>query len=287
MSNTRKSAGFRNGRLGNERFPVPEVPDASSRECVSSIGEAGARRYPAFMRDLATPLLVLTGAGVSQESGVPTFRGVEGLWRQYRPEDLATPEAFARDPRLVWDWYDWRRGQIAACRPNPAHDALVAMERDLPAEAFLLVTQNVDGLHELAGSRALLLLHGSIWELHCTSCAFRTVNRQVPLAPLPPPCPRCGAWLRPGVVWFGESLDDEVLDRAVRAAETARTVLVIGTSGLVYPAAALPEIARRKGARIVEVNPEETPLSAHADQRLAGPAALLVPDWWSAVRGQE
>lgn len=218
-------------------------------------------------------VLVLTGAGVSAESGVPTFRGPEGLWRSFRPEDLATPEAFARDPRLVWEWYAWRREKIAACTPNAAHRALVALEARAPQ--FLLATQNVDGLHALAGSRRLVELHGSLWRVRCTGCGQAAARRD-DLGPLPPSC-SCGSALRPDVVWFGETLPPEALQRAFDAAREAEVVLVVGTSSLVHPAAAIPEAALFAGAYVVEVNPEPTPLSGRATLSLRGRAAELVP----------
>lgn len=230
---------------------------------------AAAKRLRAAGR-----VVVLTGAGVSAESGVPTFRGPGGLWRQYRAEDLATPEAFARDPRLVWEWYAWRREIIVPLLPNPAHRALAGLEARTPE--FLLATQNVDGLHGAAGSRRVVELHGSIWRLRCTACAHARDDRGVPLAEVPPRC-ACGAILRPDVVWFGEALAEAAVTQAFEAARQAEVVLVIGTSSLVYPAAALPQIARAGGAYVVEVNPEATPLSALADVSLRGTAASLVP----------
>jgi NAD-dependent deacetylase len=222
----------------------------------------------------ARRVLVLTGAGVSAESGVPTFRGPGGLWRQYRPEDLATPEAFARDPLLVWEWYAWRRELIAPLRPNAAHRAIARLEARTPE--FLLATQNVDGLHTAAGSARVVELHGTIWRLRCTACARASEDRRVPLPELPPRC-ACGGRLRPDVVWFGEALPDEAVQRALEAAQAADAVLVVGTSSLVYPAAALPRIARAAGAFVVEINPEATPLSEAADVSLRGPAASVVP----------
>ena len=222
----------------------------------------------------ARRVLVLTGAGISAESGVPTFRGPGGLWRQYRPEDLATPEAFARDPVLVWEWYAWRRELIAPLAPNAAHRALAALEERTPE--LLLATQNVDGLHALAGSRRLVELHGTIWRLRCLGCSEATEDRRVPLPTLPPRC-ACGALLRPDVVWFGEALPDAAIAQAFLAARQAEVVLVVGTSSLVYPAAALPQVARAAGAFVIEVNPEPTPLTAHADVSLRGTAAATVP----------
>ena len=177
---------------------------------------------------------MLTGAGVSAESGVPTFRGANGLWKQYRAEDLATPQAFARDPKLVWEWYDWRRGLIAAARPNAGHYALAELQDRVPR--FTLITQNVDDLHDDAGSRDVLKLHGSIWVQRCTQCGKEKTDRTTPLPEIPPKC-ACGALLRPGIVWFGEMLPQDVWQHAEWAAEHAEIFLVIGTSALVYPAA--------------------------------------------------
>ena len=231
-------------------------------------------------------IAVLTGAGISAESGVPTFRGPGGLWRTYRPEDLATPQAFRRDPRLVWEWYDWRRGLIAACRPNAAHRVLAEMERRV--EAFTLITQNVDGLHQRAGSRRVVELHGSIWRLRCTlECGPAWEDHRVPLDPLPPVCPRCGAPARPDVVWFGESLPEAALEAALVAVERCRLMLVIGTSALVQPAASLPLLALERGAHVVEINPEPTPLSSLVDEVIREPAAVGLPKWWQAnARGE-
>jgi NAD-dependent deacetylase len=239
-----------------------------SRTAAASIAEAALRLRA------ARRVVVLTGAGISAESGVPTFRGPGGLWRHYRPEDLATPEAFARDPHLVWEWYAWRREIIAPLRPNAAHVSLVALESRTPQ--FLLATQNVDGLHAVAGSRRIVELHGTLWQLRCTSCAYAREDRSVPLAEVPPRCD-CGALLRPGVVWFGEALSEEAVATAFEAARAADAVLVVGTSSLVYPAAALPQVARAAGAFVIEVNPEATPLTPLADVSLRGTAATLVP----------
>jgi NAD-dependent deacetylase len=224
------------------------------------------------------PVAVLTGAGISAESGVPTFRGQAGLWREFRPQDLATPQAFRRDPELVWEWYDWRRGVIGACEPNEAHRTLAEMEATLPD--FVLITQNVDGLHRLAGSRNILEIHGDIWRTRCLGCGRVAEDRRIPLPEIPPHCSRCGALLRPDVVWFGESLPENVLEAAWDAAARCRLMLVIGTSAVVHPAASLPLVALRNGARLVEVNPNETPLSAQAHEVLRGPAAEVLPEWW-------
>lgn len=222
----------------------------------------------------AERVLVLTGAGISAESGVPTFRGTNGLWREFRPEELATPEAFRRDPRLVWEWYEWRRERIAPVRPNRAHLALAHLEER--KREFLLATQNVDGLHAEAGSKRMVELHGSLWRLRCTACHRVHEDRRVPLPGLPPRC-ECGAVLRPDVVWFGELLPGPAVERAFAAAKEAEVVLVVGTSSLVYPAAALPRLANAAGALVIEVNREETPLSPLAQVSLRGRATALLP----------
>ncbi len=224
-------------------------------------------------------MVILTGAGVSAESGVPTFRGEGGLWRNYRAEDLATPHAFQRNPRLVWEWYDWRRGLIGACQPNAAHYTLAEMEPHF--DDFLLITQNVDGLHRLAGSRNIVELHGNIWGLRCTrGCRPNWEDRTVPLPDIPPRCPACGALARPDVVWFGESLRAETLETAFAAARRCQVMLVVGTSAVVQPAATLPLIALQSGAHVVEVNPQPTPLSATLDEVIREPAAVALPSWW-------
>jgi NAD-dependent protein deacetylase/lipoamidase len=240
---------------------------------VSTIASAAVREAAVRLRE-AQHVLVLTGAGVSAESGVPTFRGPDGLWRRHRPEDLATEEAFARDPRLVWEWYAWRRETIAPLLPNPAHRAIAALESRVPE--FLLATQNVDGLHAAAGSRRMVELHGTLWRLRCVACGLRSDDRRVPLPELPPRC-ACGALLRPDVVWFGEALPERAVELSFAAARAAEVVLVVGTSSLVYPAAALPQVARAEGALVVEVNPETTPLTPLAQVSVRGHAAQVVP----------
>jgi NAD-dependent deacetylase len=228
----------------------------------------------------AESVAVLTGAGISAESGVPTFRGQGGLWRNFRPEELATPEAFERDPRLVWEWYDWRRGRIHKTKPNAGHHALAELERrktrdGLKPEAFALITQNVDGLHDRAGSRRILKLHGDIWLVRCVNCGAEERNEQVPLGELPPRC-RCGSLIRPGVVWFGETLPAAEWEQAFAAALSG-VFMVVGTSGVVYPAAGLVEVARRAGAAIAVINPEATPLDSHATWVLRGASGEILP----------
>lgn len=222
----------------------------------------------------ARAVTVITGAGISADSGIPTFRGPDGLWRNFRAEDLATPEAFARDPRLVWEWYDWRRGLIAACRPNPAHDAIAQLEQRSPD--FWLITQNVDGLHRQAGSQSLSEIHGNIWMVRCTGCGHVGENRDVPLALLPT-CRHCSALLRPHIVWFGESLDSGDLDRCETALGTCDLCLVIGTSGIVYPAAGFAAVAKRHGAYVAEINLDPTPTSELVDVTIRGRAKDIVP----------
>lgn len=217
---------------------------------------------------------VLTGAGVSQESGIPVFRGTGGLWRRHRAEQLATPEAFAHDPKLVWEWYDWRRSVVAGKKPNPGHLALAELERR--AADFALITQNVDGLHDQAGSEHVLKLHGDLWAVRCLECGVEKMDQRVPLPELPPQC-ECGGLLRPGVVWFGEALPGEILQGAIAAARAAQVFLVVGTSAVVQPAASLPLLARESGACVIEVNAEETPLTPIADASLRGAAGQVLP----------
>jgi NAD-dependent deacetylase len=222
----------------------------------------------------ARKIAVLTGAGVSAESGVPTFRGKEGLWKHYRPEDLATLDAFSRDPRLVWQWYNWRRGLIARAQPNRGHYALADLER--AAREFTLITQNVDDLHEQAGSRNVIKLHGDIWQVRCLSCAREWIDTRPTIAELPPRC-CCGGLLRPGVVWFGEELPPGVWDRAEKAARKADLLLVVGTSAVVYPAAGLVRVAKCAGAKVVEINLAETVITNQIDAFHPGPCGELLP----------
>lgn len=228
-------------------------------------------------------VVVLTGAGISQESGIPTFRGPGGLWRRFRPEELATPQAFAKDPRLVWEWYDWRRGLIVRAEPNAGHRALVALEEAVPD--FTLITQNVDGLHARAGSRRVLEVHGSIWQVRCTVCGLVKEDRRVPI-PLPPACSGCGGLLRPNVVWFGESLDPGILDAVQGTLRQAQVMLVVGTSAVVQPAASFALWARQWGAKLAEINPRPTPLTSHCDFVLEGNSAEILPRLVAAVASQ-
>lgn len=223
--------------------------------------------------EAAPRIVAFTGAGVSVESGIPTFRGPEGLWRKYRAEDLATAEAFARDPELVWQWYDSRRRNMAKARPNAGHAALARLEARKPG--FELVTQNIDGLHDRAGSRRIHKVHGDIWMLRCVQCEIERQDLRTPLPEIPPHCD-CGALLRPAVVWFGEFLEPAVWAGAEMASVAADVFLVIGTSAVVHPAAGLIDIAKMSGAKLVEINPDETPYSARSDYVLRGPAGEIL-----------
>lgn len=222
----------------------------------------------------AQKVVVLTGAGVSAESGVPTFRGAGGIWRNKDVTALATPEGFARDPELVWEFYNWRRELLDRCEPNPAHQALVKLEQVKPD--FLLVTQNVDGLHARAGSRKILELHGNTWRTRCPACGRKELDQRSPV-PYPPLCPDCGQMVRPDVVWFGETLEPEVLGEAVEACRSCDLLLVVGTSALVQPAASLVPLAKGAGAKVVEVNLEPTPNTGLTDFFLLGPAGEILP----------
>ncbi|MCS5609044.1 MAG: NAD-dependent deacylase [Candidatus Poribacteria bacterium] len=220
-------------------------------------------------------ITVLTGAGISAESGVPTFRGSDGLWKNFQPEQLATLEAFQADPCLVWEWYDWRRKLIEPIKPNPAHYALVEIEAQ--TEQFTLITQNIDGLHHKAGSQNVLEIHGNIWKVQCTKCQCLSHNSEVPIQILPT-CRQCGGLLRPKVVWFGETLPAKELEAAQFAATHCSLMFIIGTSGLVQPAASLGVAGKQAGAYVVEINIEQTPLSNIADETRIGKASDILTD---------
>ena len=223
----------------------------------------------------ARHVMVLTGAGVSAESGVPTFRdALTGLWSRFRPEQLATPEAFAADPRTVWSWYEWRRDLVSRAEPNPAHQALARLEELLPQ--LTLVTQNVDGLHRRAGSRAPIEFHGNLFDNRCLSCGRPAPDVPRP-CPTPPRCQACGGWIRPGVVWFGEAIPAEALDRSLAAADDCDLFLSVGTSSLVYPAAGLAGRALERGVTVVEVNPHPTELARLAAYSLPAAAGAVLP----------
>ncbi len=237
-------------------------------------------------------VVVFTGAGISAESGVPTFRdALTGLWERFDAQALATPRAFRDDPDLVWGWYEWRRAQVGAVQPNAGHHAVTVVEARAPHTD--VITQNVDDLHERAGSRQPLHLHGSLFAPRCSSCAAPAAVSAAADEPVqgrrlaPPSCVRCGAPVRPGVVWFGEALPEAALDAAVRAASACDVLLTVGTSGLVHPAAELPRLAARAGAAVIQVNPQPTPLDAIATVTLAGTAARVLPALVTTAWGAE
>ena len=224
--------------------------------------------------------VVLTGSGVSAESGVPTFREAKtGFWARFDPQELATPEAFERDPKLVWEWYKWRRRLVAEASPNPGHLAIAKME--CLFFSLTLITQNVDGLHQRAGSREVIELHGNVLRIKCS--VEGAVVEDYDEGETPPCCPSCGAPLRPDVVWFGEMLPYDALEAASEATSRSDLFLSVGTSSLVYPAAALPFEALESGATLVEINPEETPLTPHADYCVRGPAGEALPQLVGAL----
>lgn len=231
------------------------------------------------MFDGARRVTVLTGAGISAESGVPTFRGGGGseiwTWRGRPVTELSSAELIASDPRLVWEWFDYRRGMLKDVKPNPGHFALAAWEQRF--EEFTLVTQNIDDLHREAGSQNLLELHGNIWRARCLRCASVFEARESPLEQNPPLCFVCGGPARPDVVLFGELLPVGVFERAEEASLGADLFFVIGTSAVVYPAAGLPVLAKQAGARIIEVNPEQTDISIYVDVTILGKAGDILP----------
>lgn len=236
----------------------------------------------------AERVVVLTGAGISAESGLSTFRGQEGLWSRFRPEEMATPEAFERDPEAVWQWYGWRFGQAAGAEPNRGHRALVRFAALFPS--LVVVTQNVDELHQKAGSRDVLELHGTVMRARCTGCDYsEPMAGALERSPGWPPACECGGRLRPAVVWFGEPLPP-ALGRAAEAAGAADLFVSVGTSARVFPAAGLIEVAHRAGACVIEVNPEATAFSGIAHVRLAAPAGEALPalaDAFARCRGIE
>lgn len=226
----------------------------------------------AALRD-ARHVCVLTGAGVSAESGVPTFREAQdGLWAQYRAEELATPDAFLADPALIWRWYRWRRQIVTEAQPNPGHIALARLAKFVPR--LTLVTQNVDNLHQRAGSRDVIEFHGNIFEDRCYADRTLHVGDESLDVPV---CPDCGGHLRPGVVWFGEAIPEHALEQSCAAAADCDVFLSVGTSSLVYPAAGLVDLARQNGAVVAEINPNPTMHAAHFDFALAGNSGAVLP----------
>jgi NAD-dependent deacetylase len=231
---------------------------------------------------LARQITVLTGAGVSKESGIPTFRdALDGLWSQYDPTQLATPQAFRSNPKLVWDFYEFRRHLMRPAAPNPGHYALAALQQRFPT--LRIITQNVDDLHERAGSTDVIRLHGNIAQNKCFfDCqgapTLVDVKRLIWDAESgPPACPHCGRWVRPDVVWFGEMLPRGALERAAQLVQDTEVMLVIGTSGMVSPSAEMPEIAKQNGAVIIEVNPDDSLITRLADVKLKAPSGVALP----------
>lgn len=225
--------------------------------------------------DNASSITVLTGAGISAESGIPTFRGEDGLWRKFRSEELATQEAFQRDPKLVWEWYDWRRGLVKEAMPNPGHYALVNLENE--KTNFTLVTQNIDGLHQLTGNRNIIEMHGNLWQIRCTSCGVVEENHDVPLKEIHPKCKNCDALGRPNVVWFGEMIPMAIIDNILIAIDKCQVMLIVGTSGIVEPAASMGLVAKHTGKTVIEVNLETTPNSSHYDISILGKSGEILP----------
>ncbi len=239
---------------------------------------AGPVNIPDRLKDVlgsANSICVLTGAGISAESGVPTFRGEEGLWKKFRPEELANFDAFIRNPQLVWEWYNYRKKLIDSVAPNPGHFALAAMEARVPE--FALVTQNVDNLHRRAGSKRILELHGNIMQSRCVDCGKYEDHPDFAVSGQIPKCKSCGGLIRPDVVWFGEMLPQDVFEEAEQAVRRCDLFLSIGTSAVVYPAASLPAMARQSGAYTVEVNIERTELSGRFHEVLHGKAGEILP----------
>ncbi len=222
---------------------------------------------------------VLTGAGISAESGIPTFRGAGGIWEKYDFTKLATPEGFREDPRLVWEWYQLRQREMKKAKPNPAHETIASMEDHF--DEFAVLTQNIDGMHKRAGSSNIIELHGNIWRMRCPRDGT-AIDLSDPVEEIPPVC-HCGSLLRPDVVWFGEQLPFGVLDKASQAASTSDVMFVVGTSAVVYPAAALPILTKNKGGLVIEINIEKTELSSYADVSLFGRAGELMPVLWSLI----
>ena len=227
-------------------------------------------------------VVVFTGAGISSESGIPTFRGKDGLWENYRAEELATPYAFAQNPKKVWEWYDWRRQLIHKSEPNPAHKVIVEMESYF--SKFCVITQNVDGLHKKAGNQNVIELHGNIWRAKCPKEERKFEFTEVPLKVIPPRC-QCGSIIRPDVVWFGEAMPEEEVGKAFSLAEDCDVMLVVGTSALVQPAASLPFAAKASRAQIIEINLAPTSVSAIADVLPFGKAGEIMPEIWHKLRG--
>ncbi len=232
-------------------------------------------------------LLVITGAGISAESGIPTFRGRDGLWNRYSPSELATPQAFSKNPHLVWEWYEWRRSIIKKAKPNPGHIAITEIEK-IKQENFKLITQNIDGLHKIAGSRRMIEFHGNIWREKCISCEYKqdvSNTWDEGKRELPPQCPKCTSILRPDVVWFGENIPKENIEEAEKALSICDVLLYVGTSALVYPVASFIEYAIETGREVIEINLEKTNLSDRVSISIEGKAGEILPKIVEVIRG--
>jgi len=223
----------------------------------------------------AQSVVAFTGAGISAESGVPTFRGTDGIWKKFKPEELANINAFMKNPELVWEWYAHRKKIIAGIEPNPGHYTLAKMEQTFAH--FAVITQNIDNLHRRAGSKTVYELHGNIERNYCMKCGAVYPNEAVLNHVGVPHCVECNGIIRPDVVWFGEMLPDDEWEKSVRAAASTDVLFSIGTSGVVYPAASIPLTAKQQGAYVVEINPEPTPLTDRADEFLMGPSGVILP----------
>ena len=232
----------------------------------------------------AEKVAVITGAGMSRESGIPTFRGQDGLWKSFRAEELATPEAFRKDPALVWEWYDWRRQTVLKAQPHDGHRAVAEMESHF--REFLLITQNVDGLHPRAGSEKMVEIHGSIHRARCSVCSHRFDLPAEPIRQIPLHCPACQQLARPDVVWFGESYDEDTLGRCIDFLSDVDLVWVIGTSGMVSIPVYLAAHAARNGAFLVDVNPEAAEFSSYCDVEIRGTAGGDFPEIWSSIQAE-
>ncbi len=239
------------------------------------LSESGIQKITA-----ANHVAVLTGAGISAESGVPTFRGEKGLWKKFRPEELANFDAFMRNPELVWEWYTFRKRVISSIDPNPGHYALAKMESKFTK--FTLITQNVDGLHHRAGSQNILELHGNLMRNRCLKCETIVQSVELEFEGSIPKC-ECGGMLRPDVVWFGEMLPQHVIQAAFLAAETCDVFFSLGTSAVVHPAASLPMVAKQNGAYLIEINPDATPLTGITDETLHGHTGEILPEIWDQL----
>ena len=226
-------------------------------------------------------ITVLTGAGISAESGIPTFRGSDGMWNNLNPQDIATPDAYKNDPKLVWEWYDWRRRIIDKATPNHGHLALAEIERQ--KEKFTLLTQNIDGLHQVAGNKNIIELHGNIWEIKCEKCGLISKNYEVPLPQLPPKCSECGEMTRPNVVWFGEIIPMEIIDSSLLSIEESDLMMIIGTSGVVEPAASMGLLAKQSDKKVIEINLDQTPNTGIYDISIQAKSGEVLPLFYNVA----